>query len=129
MSGLLTTSDAQRLTDMSDAAESPWRTRQAWTAALTTCLRTLALPTPVVAVRHLDLAGGMIMDAACIADSHESVAMSAQAGRVLAASAGRRAALVLSDVLYAACAIEPSNIRLALSPVPTFMLGGRVYAY
>lgn len=126
--GLLTIGDAQRLSDMSAAAESPWRTRQAWTLALTTCLRTLSLPTPIVPGRYLDLAGGMTMDAACIADSHESVAMSAQAGRVLTATAGRRAALVLSDVLYAACAIEPSSVRLALSPVPTFTLGGRVYA-
>lgn len=127
--GLVDHSDAHRLIDMSTNAMSLWQTRQAWTLALTACLRALSLPIPVVAEHHLDLAGGMTMDAACIADSRESVAISAQAGRVLTATAGRQAALMLSDALYAACAAEAVPVRLALSPVPTFVLGGRVYAY
>ena len=127
--GLLTTSDAQWLADMATTAASPWRTRQAWTLALTACLEALSLPTPAVAGHYLDMASGMTMDAACIANSYESVAMSARAARVLTATAGRRAALAVSDVLYAACAAEHSSINLALAPVPTFTLGGRIYAY
>ena len=128
--GLVARGDAQRLIDMAANAMSPWRTRLAWTLALTECLRALSPPHPaIVAERHLDLVRGMTMDAACIADSGESVAISARAGRTLTAAAGRRAALILSDALYAACAAELPAVRFALSPVPTFVLGGRAYAY